>query len=116
MALSKSQIVEVDDIEIHKVGVPEWGGDVYVKTINAAQRDHFESSINDGETKDLVNMRARLVVLCLCDESGGLLFDDPAAGAVSLGQKSADVVDRLFDVARKLNGMTTEDVKELEGN
>ena len=35
---------------------------------------------------------------------------------VDLGKKSSAPVARLFDACRKLNGMTDEDVAEIEGN
>jgi len=42
------------------------------------------------------------------------LFAD--ADALELGQKSAAALVRVVDVARRLSGMTDEDVEELEKN
>lgn len=51
--------------------------------------------------------RARLVALCLTDESGESFSPEEVAGL------DAGVVSRLYDVARRLCGVTEADVKEL---
>jgi hypothetical protein len=110
--LDRKAIFASNDLDIEKVDVPEWGGQVAVRGLTARERDMFEASI--GSSVNLDNLRARLVVLTLCDENGERLLQDKDATA--LGKKNAQVVDRLFEVARKMSGMTDADVKELEGN
>lgn len=114
MSLTKDEILKIDDVEIRQVSA--WGGHVHIRSITAKERDDFEASVNDGENRNLANMRARLVVKCLCDDAGNLLFDNEIAGAADLGKKSGLVLDRLFEVATALNGMSKKDVEELAGN
>ena len=113
-ALGKDGILGAQDVRVESEEVPEWGGTVYVRSISAEDRDAFEASVNDGKKSNLANLRARLLVRCLCDENGERLFT--YSDAAALGKKSGAVLNRLFDRARKLNGMTDSDVQELEGN
>jgi len=110
--LDRKAIFKAVDLDVKKVDVPEWGGEVCVRGLTARERDHFEASI--GTSANLDNLRARLVVLSLCDEDGARIFKD--SDAIELGKKNATVVNRLFDVARSMSGMTDADVQELEGN
>ena len=110
--LDRKAIFAANDLDIQKVDVPEWGGEVGIRGLTARERDLFEASI--GTSVNLDNLRARLVVLTLCDDDGERVLQDKDATA--LGKKNAQVVDRLFEVARRLSGMTGSDVKELEGN
>jgi len=116
--LDKKTILNADDLPREKVSVPQWGGDVFVRTLTGAERDAFEQSCvsNKGKSKDinLVNIRARLCVLCICEENGMRLFN--AKDVEALGKKSAAALDLLFSVAQRLNGLGNEDVEDLVGN
>ena len=86
--LTKEAILAADDLPRETILVPEWGGDVYVRTMSGTDRDAFESSLiaRDG-AKDgrMENVRARLVALTLCDATGSRLFED--GEIVALGRK-----------------------------
>lgn len=120
--LSKEAILKADDLPRELVAVAEWGGEVYVRTLRGSERDAFEASnvkvTGKGRKREttpmMANFRARLAALCMCDEEGKRLFSD--ADAVALGQKSASALDRVADVALRLNGMTEESIEEAEGN
>lgn len=114
--LSKEAILAADDLPREVVHVPEWGGDVYVRTMSGTDRDAFETSLiarsDAGSGADAVagagstrmdNVRARLVALTLCDADGVRLFDD--ADIVALGRKSARALDRVFAAGQRLNGI-----------
>ena len=116
--LSKEQIWAAHDLRTVDVSVPEWGGEVRVKTLTGAERDQYEAEsvkTNRGRREvNMSNMRARLIALCAVDEQGQLLFT--RADVMKLGQKSAAALERVFEAAAKLNGMTDEDMEELAGN
>jgi len=112
--LNKEQILAVHDLVTESVEVPEWLGCVLVRALNGTDRDAFEQSIIDGKKTNLKNIRARLCALCMVDDDGKRLFSDADVNA--LGQKSASALDRVFRVAQKLNGLSPDDVKELEKN
>lgn len=107
--LSAEQILAANDREHEDVDVPEWGGTVRVIGLSAADRDAYEAALAATTKGDatamarLQNFRAKLVVKALVDADGKRLFSD--ADAKELGTKSGKVIDRLFDVVRRLSGM-----------
>lgn len=105
--LTRDQILMCDDLPRETVQVPEWGGEVQVRTMTGADRDTFEASLIGKEGR-LENVRARLVSLALCDELGVRLFND--SDVIALGQKSAKALDRVFTVAQRLNGIGADQV------
>lgn len=115
MTLNKQDILEADDIVKELVEVKEWGGEVWVRGMNGAERDKFEASIVQTRGKDttvnMVNIRAKLASMTICDEKGNRLFSD--ADIVKLSTKSAHALQRVFAVAQKLSGIGEDDVKEL---
>jgi len=67
-----------------------------------------------GNKVNLRNMTARLCAICIVDEKGKRVFSD--FDAESLGRKSAKALDRIFDVAQRLNGLGADDIKEMAKN
>ncbi len=116
--LTKSAILAANDLKTEDVDVPEWGGSVRVRSFTGRERDAFESGLVRGDGKDrkvdLTNMRARLVGLTVIDETGQRLFSDVEIDL--LGAKSGAALDRVFAVAQKLNGLSSDDVEELAKN
>ena len=111
--LNRLDILGSDDLHLEKISVPQWGGDLFVRILTAAERDAFEASVSGGKRRNLVNLRARLVVLTACDEKGERLFQ--AAAIEALGTKAAAAMDRGFGVSAALNGFTSGDIESLEG-
>ena len=116
--LGRDAILGADDLAFEVVEVPEWGGSVRVRGLTGRERDLFEASIvqvgSAGSRQvrpRLENIRARLVSMTLVDEEGNLLFSD--RDVRELGAKSAAILDRLFDVARRLSGLTEGDVQAI---
>ncbi len=109
--LTREQILQCDDLPKETVKVPEWGGEVQVRTMTGTDRDAFEASLIGKEGR-LENVRARLVSLVVCDESGSRLFGD--ADIAALGAKSATALDRVFAVAQRLNGIGADQVEQAK--
>jgi len=112
MALSRDQILGATDFVFVELEVEEWGGTVRLRGLSASERDAFESSV--GVAQDLTNLRSRLVVNCLVDDNGERLFKDSEAKL--LGEKNANVINRLFDEVRNLSGMSDDEIGAAEGN
>ena len=114
--LSKDDIFAVNDRKTEIVSVPEWGGEVMVRTLSGRERDEFEASTvktNKGkQEQNYDNFRARFVALCVVDESGKRLFNSRAEIQM-LGNKSVAALQRVFNKAQELNGMTEQDVEDL---
>ena len=113
--LSREQILAANDRPSEEVDVPEWGGSVRVASMSGTTRDRFETSIVTaaGET-DLTNMRAKLVAACVVGEDGLPLFTQ--ADVEALGHKSAVALERVVQVAQRLNRMGNKALEELRGN
>jgi hypothetical protein len=114
--LTRDQILGAEDLETEDVPVPEWGGVVRVRSLTGTERDGFEASVvqfrRDGSRElRLANVRARFVALTAVGEDGERLFsDDDVKG---LGRKSAAALERVWDAARQLSGLSDNDVEEL---
>jgi hypothetical protein len=116
--LSKDQILQADDRKTEDVPVPEWGGTVRLRSLSGAERDEFENGIQQQVGNKQVinarNARAKLVALCAVDEQGQLLFSK--ADVIKLGSKSSLALQRVYDVACRMNGFTEDDMKDLTEN
>lgn len=114
--LNRDAILQAEDRKTEDVAVPEWGGTVRVRSLSGAERDAYEAHIvqlkaDGSRSLNVKNLRGKLVSLSCVDEDGARLFSDEDADA--LGDKSAAALERVFDVARKLSGLSDDDVEEL---
>lgn len=114
--LSAEQILKAADLgNVERVDVPEWGGHVFVRVMNGAERDRWELAAADGiEKRSTANVRASLCAATICDENGKRLFTDNQAA--NLSAKSAIALDRVFTAAKRLNKRNDKDIEELEKN
>ena len=116
-ALTRDAILSVSDLATESVPVPEWGGDVLVKTLTGAERDAFEQACENakkGKSIALKELKARLVAMAVCDERGAALFT--AKDIPDLNKKNSKAIDRLFKAAQRLSGLSNDDVEQLAGN
>ena len=116
--LTRDTVLKAKDLVSEKMEVLEWGGHLCIRCMTGTERDAFESEAYSFRGKDLQvnreNFRARLLVRTLADEKGERLFADSDLSA--LGGKSAKILDRLFTVSMRINGLSREDVEELTKN
>ena len=117
--LTKGEILAAVDLPTERVAVPEWGGEVMVRGMTGAERDAFEASLvrtrgQKTSELNLENARAKLIARTVVDEEGTRLFSD--ADAVALGKKSAQALQRVFEVAQRLSGLTPDDITDLTEN
>lgn len=116
--LNKKAILAAPDIKTEEVFVPEWDGSVMVRGMTGSQRDEFEASIVEMrgtvQTMHLEGIRAKLCSLTIVDEDGRRMFDSDEVD--ELGAKSAQALQRIFEVAQRLSGLTPDDVEHLAKN
>ena len=86
---------------------------VYAAVMDGTSRDSWECSVRDAlnTKKDLT---ALYLVRCLEDESGVRIFTDEDVTA--LGSKNWQALDKLYDVAVRLNKTSRQQLDELEKN
>jgi hypothetical protein len=117
--LNKDQILKADDLPTEIVPVPEWEGEVLVRGLNGTERDEFEASTitmrgpqgRQQAVPDTANIRAKLVARCVIEDDGTPMFTQQDVHA--LGQKSSAALDRIFEAAARLSGISKDDLEEL---
>lgn len=129
-SLTKDNIFKAEDIIKEWVDIPEWDGGLYIKVLSGEERDSFEAGMfksNDmGDfTRNLDNMRARLIAFAAVDEDNKPIFDSNLkydiqgklyGDVAELGKKSSVVLDRMYTVAQRLNKLRKEDIEDLTKN
>ena len=113
----REAILSADDLPRESVECPEWGETLLVRTLTGAERDIFENSVQSatrGKGLDLRGLKVKLVQLTLVTEDGEQLFE--SGDQLLLNGKSSRVIDRIFQVAQRLNGLSAEDADEMVGN
>ena len=93
--------------------LPELGGTVWIKGMSGEERDEFEKSCRDPKGRLRRNIRARLVVLTAVAEDGSRLFRDDDIPMV--GKLRVDIIQKMFNKAQELSGLSDADVDELGG-
>lgn len=96
--LSREDILAAKDIELTPLDIPEWGGSVYLRPLNAAQAMELTKEARTNPDNDSVNTMIASVV----NERGEQLFT--RADLELLKVKSARAFMRIRDQAMVLNG------------
>ena len=120
---SADDILAIQDREYEDIEVKQWGLTVRIATMSGADRDKWELSMMQTDASSergfKLNMdaysRAGLIALCLVDESFNRIFDTKEK-IESLSQKSAAVLDVLYEASQRINGITDADIDDLEKN
>lgn len=116
-SLDREAILAADDLKIEPVDVPEWGGRVFVRSLSGIQRDALDG---DGLRRkkagqsDWEHFRGRYAAACVCDEEGAALFT--LSDVEALSAKSASALDRIYEKADELNGISASAMEELTKN
>ena len=113
--ITGADILEIEDRKLESVIVPEWNdAQVFIRTMGAYERAKYEAKLIENKDapmeEKMVQIKVILVVLCCCDEQGNRLFSDDQFDAVA--NKSADAIDRLYDVINRVNLVTQSEVEE----
>lgn len=121
--LGKQQINAAVDRKWEDVPVPEWGGEVRLMGLSAADRGYIEagSVVANGQTpqlkvESLKIYREKLVGMAMVDENFERLYTNKEILAGELGKKDGGVIERLAAKVQELSGMGRHATKEAEGN
>lgn len=114
--LTSDQILAKEDRVYETIPVPEWGGEVRLRSLTGKERDAFEASMVETNKKgqqkqNLANVRARLVSICCVNEKDELIFNSKDVDR--LGGKSAAALNRIAEKCNEMNGLSDEDVEEM---
>ncbi len=116
--LTKEQILAAEDLDFEEIEIKEWGGKVRLRCMTGTERDAFEAAIykikGDKVEANRENFRSELLSRVLCNKDNKLLFNPREVKA--LGGKSGRIIDRLFEIAQKINGIGQSDIEKLTKN
>lgn len=94
----KETILSANDLPQEAVDVAEWGCTVYIRTLTG---EEISAYLEGGQTTPI-----RLLAACLMDAAGQRVF---AASEIDiLSRKSGRVLDRLCNIALRMNGLGGE--------
>lgn len=113
-ALTKDQILAANDVNLLKINVPEWGGDVYIRVMTVGERDAYENEWQRKKDTGVDDFRTKFLVRCLVDEKGNRLFDN--GDVQRLAEKSARVMNRVWLAAMEHNNLSDASIEELAKN
>jgi len=99
------------------VYVSEWGKWYRVRGLTGIERDQYESSITiterDGSERiNVKNARPKLLVVSVVDANDQLLFS--MSDVPQLAKQPAAAIQKVFDVARRISGLSTEVSREID--
>lgn len=107
---------------VELVEFPEYDAAFYVGVMTGSERDAYEneqvsfSMVGNKPTPrvDLKNARSKLVVRVLCNQAGQRVYKDDDIAKV--GAMPGDLLDKLFDAARRINALEDQAVDIAMGN
>jgi hypothetical protein len=120
-ALTGDDILNLNDVVVERVDVPEWGGHVFVRTLSAEAKEQYIESIRriTGRGKKqnveiiLEKSSAKLAAQTMCKEDGTLLWPNGSMATIDrLAARSAKALSRVVDAAAKLNGLADDSEEE----
>lgn len=121
MSNLRDAILAANDRKLEPLEVAEWGVTVYLRELSAEQVSRYRAiavgAVN-AQTREvtdpsaLMNVGCQVVAWGVCDEQGERVFSD--ADVKELGEKNADVIDRLSSQILRLSGLgrTVADAKK----
>jgi hypothetical protein len=116
--LTRDAILAAATLRTEEVDVAEWGGVVLVRELRGRERDEWEASLavqrGRAMVPDVANMRAKLVARCIVTADLEPVFSQQDVAA--LGELSAAALDRVFEVASRLSGLSEADLEVASGN
>lgn len=115
MLLNRAAILTADDLKFVDVPVPEWGGEVRIRSLTGTQREAFGRSLLDAAGKPSgEGYNLKLVAVSVVQEDGTLAFtlDDVQI----LGTKHAEALARVVDAVETLNKMKAGAIEAAKGN
>lgn len=87
-----------------RLEVREWGGEVYVRVMSAAEQTALSRDVKPEE------LPVRLLLRTIVDEHGERLFTDEDYG--ELAGEDFPVILRVFSFAARLNGLSNKELDE----
>lgn len=108
--LTADDIFAVDDSELTPYDVPQWGGTIYIRVMNAEEAISFSELTADPARRKQAMLR--LVTMCCCNEKGEQLFRPDQVE--KLKKKSVKVFLGIQNKIFEINSMRDETAAEKD--
>ena len=105
------EILAADTGNRVKVHVPEWGKDVWIRSLPLGELQAWELACLRAKGEGVDDFRTRYLSKCLVDETGREIFTSDQIKRVS-GLVGA----RLFKLAQKHNELDEKEIEEIGKN
>ena len=114
--LTREEILKKTKLKTEVVPVPEWGGEVTVAELETEEMALWQVSFEAmGKADERVSqLRQSIVARVVVDKNRKPIFKQEDVAA--LGKMSYAAVDRVFEVASRLNRILKKDQDELVKN
>lgn len=114
--INLQDVLNATDTRQITYNVPEWGGDIIIKTLTAGARDDYEKGLlikdeNGQLVRSPVLSPAKFVAACVYQEDGQKMFRTDEHIKV-LESKNYNVVRRIFEKCLEVNAMSDDSVGE----
>jgi len=114
MSFSRDDFLGYTSVEVKAVDVADLGAG-YVRVMSGKERDAFEASLVSDDSDPITQqIRARLVVACLCDKDGKTLLTPDDLDAVN--EKPSNILQEIADAAMAINKLRSGGDEEAEKN
>lgn len=110
MSLS-DDILKADQTQSLKVSVPEWGCDVWIRTLPVGDLQAWQLECLRSKGEGVDDYISRYLCRCLVDADGKPLFNND-----QLKKLSGKVCTKLFKIAQKHNDLDDEEIEALGKN
>lgn len=116
--LNKEAVLQVEDTTQEWFEVPEWGGQVPLRSLNAWEQSNYQNGLMSikqdhkgkfNTTPNLTGANVKLAALGIADDGG------PWFTVEELKGKSAAAINRIAERIREISGMDSS-VEDAEGN
>lgn len=107
---SALDILQIDDLEVMEVSIPEWGKDAVVLIRRLSADEVIKFVADKGKDEVRKDAAIKLLILSVVDESGQRIFDE--SHIEGLKKKSMKAILRIQEAALEHNGMN--DAKKVE--
>jgi hypothetical protein len=115
MMLRREEILGAKDIAIETIAVPEWGGEVLVRSLSGTQREAMDRVIYEGrQVGRPVSIFATVAAYSIVDATGARLFSDEDIGA--LAAKNSAPLERIWDWHTHHSGIGVKSLEEAAKN
>lgn len=122
--LTREQIQAAQDLPTEKLSIPEWGGDVFVRSMNVDELQKYLNILNNGRDEDLSQIDVSkidvstnmimIVIFCVVDEQGTRMFAEE--DAEWLKTKCVGALRKISEVAGRLTGISVEAQETISKN